>query len=104
MAQHYPVNLKKEIEVRKSIERIGRYIARNSYLRLRYQFEKDCVYKKDIMSLPKDYYATEDAFVVTIGPYKLKRTKEWWKDYWENANLECHFDKEGKINAVYYPL
>ncbi len=112
MAQHYPVNLDKEIEVKKSIERIGKYIAKSKWLmdKLKTRIKNNqplpsqSIYKKEVQFLGKGYYEKGDSFVVTIRPYELKRTKEGWGDYWDKACLECHFSILGHIKKVYYPL
>jgi hypothetical protein len=86
------------------VARIGRYIAGHAYMHRWKSCEKDCIYGKDILFLPKEFYGDNDFVVVTIKPYNLIRTKATWGDYWQFVTLECHFNKAGDINIVYYPL
>ena len=106
MAQHYPIDLDKEIEIKKSIQRIGKYIIKCPWLLKKKNFEEEIIYGKNIMFLSDEYKENEDEdfFVVTISPYDLKRTKEEWGEFWKQANLECHFDRQGNIYKIYYPL
>lgn len=104
MAQHFPIDLTNEPKVRKSIARIGKYIAKSAWLRLRKNCERDCVYNKDIMSLPDEYNTGTDNFVITISPYNLTKKRHDFGGYEKQARLECHFDRQGNINGVYLPV
>lgn len=112
MAQHYKVDLEKEIEVKKSLERIGKYIYSSKWLihKLATRMANNqplpsqLIYTKEVQFLPKDYYEKGDSFVIIIKPYDLKRTKKCWGEYWVHACLECHFGIIGNLKKVYYPL
>lgn len=105
MAQHYEVDLTKEPKVRASIQRIGKYIARFSFLRNKKDFEKRTIYRKEVMFLSDQYKMKDnDDFIVGISPYNLPNHKEEFGEYWKNADLEAHFDRGGNITVVYYPL
>ena len=107
MAQHYQVDIEKEVEVKASLERIGKYIARFDFLKNLKNFERRTIYKKSIYFLPDTYlgeYCKQGSFAIVVKPYDLKRTKKDWGEYWENACLEVHCNVSGNIVGVYYPM
>lgn len=107
MAQHLIVDINKEPEIKESIERIGQCVV-SSLTERKKNFEQFKICDKIVDFLPDDYKIdkidSKDSFVLAIKPYNLKHTKREWGDYWKNACLECHFNKDGYIIAVFYPL
>ena len=105
MAQHILLSEEREPKVFKSIKRIVNYV--NRFWDYRRPNDRDYVYRKEIVKLPKEYSQTGRA--LAIKSYNLQ-DKVWDQrqdggyDLRKNASLEVHFTKKGEVTAVYYPV
>ena len=105
MAQHYPIVIEREPQVKKSLERIGKYISKHYYMKSRKHFEYDSLYGKDIQFLSNAYIMdSRDDFIIVAGKYQLKDILHDFEGYEKEAALEVHYDHYGNINKVFFPL
>lgn len=114
MAQHYIVDLHKEERVKKSLTRIGRYLAKDWN---RKKLEREAcmnkwllIYGKEVLPFSNAYakevcefenIKPDEHFYIAIKSYSLEEDLEGFE---EDAMLEVLFDKTGAPVRVYFPL
>jgi len=117
MAQHYLLTIEKEPKIFKSVARIATYFAKGyKFMQsLQKDFEKNLIYRREVMRLSDDYKLQEETkHVLKIENYTLQNS-DWWKaldggeDYdlkqtYSNLNIECHIGDKGEIIAIYMVL
>ena len=96
MAQHYVI---KDYRVRKSIGRIVPKVWKDIQHKMLMDW---AYYNKSIRHLDEDVNPAGYAF--EIGPYNMRKILKDEPYAEENAMLEVHLDREGKLMNVFYAL
>lgn len=109
MGQHIRLEPIKEPKIFAEVKTIGKGLYKSYKTILDFvlgkDFEKFDFKGKKLMRLPNNYNLhEEDDSVFNIGNFTLQ--EDWKEDRWltENTSLECHFDKNGNVNAIYIVL
>jgi hypothetical protein len=105
MGQHIRLEPIKEPKIFEEVKSIGKTLYLVFGKEYFVQFVKNLVLGKQIIRLSDEYkLQEEDDSVFNIGRFNLQ--EDWKEDKWltENTQLECHFDKNGNVNAIYIVL
>jgi len=103
MAQHIKLIEKGQRKVFKSVGRIVRHaiLHVNSYLRK--DWSKDCIYRKNVMRLPKEYADyTKSDYAFQIGPFTLENVEKCNEWLAKDTPLEVHCNIKGEVTAIFW--